>query len=510
MRIAELQQKSREHWDAIVIGSGMGGLTFASLFAQLAGKKVLLLERHYVPGGFTHSFERKGFRWDVGLHYVGAMGHGSPSRRLMDMVTGGKLAWHPLPDAFDVHHFPTLRMATFSDPSRYKASLCDQFPQEAPAIEQYFRDLADTAKAMGVQIWSWSLPDWISTPIRWVSPRATRLSTITVAQYFERYFKDSQLRAVLTSHWGDYGLVPERASFATHALITASYFGGAYYPVGGAERIAKCALEVIRKHGGDCLTSASVDRILVENGAAVGVVAANCEFRAPLIVSNAGIGKTFALLGEAPPEFASRQGTAAVTLYLGLRDSPLALGVNGENHWIHRSFEHRVGGEQLGSAFLSFGSMNNPDAQKHTAQVMSIIEQSVFAPWNGTRWRSRGEDYELLKRKLSEQLLAMAELATPGLRDLVEYQELSTPLTVQHFTGNAAIYGSPGSVERFRERKMTARTRIRNLLLAGSDACSLGIQGSMMGGVFAAGYALHPISGFPRIMKASTKIHSAL
>ncbi|HBY59118.1 MAG TPA: NAD(P)/FAD-dependent oxidoreductase [Solibacterales bacterium] len=498
----EMQMKSQQRWDAIVIGSGMGGLTFASLYSQLAGKRVLLLERHYVPGGFTHSFERKGFRWDVGLHYVGSMKSGTQPRQLMDLVTGGQLDWQALPDGFDVHHFPSLQMTTFSDPNRSKASLCERFPQEVPAIDKYFRDVAATAKAMGVQIWSWSLPGWISTPLRWLAPRATKLSTTTVADYLAQNFQNPQLRALLTSHWGDYGLVPEHASFATHALITASYFGGAYYPVGGAERIAECAVEVIRKHGGDCLTSANVDRILVESGAAVGVVAGGCEFRAPIVVSNAGAAKTFELLSKALPDLTSTRGTAVVTLYLGLKGSPLALGMKGENHWIHKSFEHRVGAE-LSSAFVSFGSLNHPGIKKHTAQVMSVVDPSLFEPWNGTQWKKRGEDYEALKRSLSEQLIALAEQAVPGLRDHIEYCELSTPLTTQHFTGSSAIYGSPGSVERFRKRKPTVRTGVTNLLLAGADACSLGIQGSLMGGVFAAGYALHPLSGFPRIIKAA-------
>jgi hypothetical protein len=60
-------------YDAIVIGSGVGGLTTASLMAQ-AGKKVLVLEQHYVAGGACHTFKSKGYEFATGIHYVGELG----------------------------------------------------------------------------------------------------------------------------------------------------------------------------------------------------------------------------------------------------------------------------------------------------------------------------------------------------------------------------------------------------------------------------------------------------
>ena len=60
-------------YDVIIIGSGMSGLTSAAILAK-EGKKVLVLERHYTAGGFTHVFKRPGYEWDVGIHYVGEMG----------------------------------------------------------------------------------------------------------------------------------------------------------------------------------------------------------------------------------------------------------------------------------------------------------------------------------------------------------------------------------------------------------------------------------------------------
>src|ERR1022692_110369 len=72
---------SQPGYDAIVIGSGMGGLAFASIMAKLRKWRVLVLERHFKIGGFTHTFTRPGgWSWDVGLHYVGEMGEGMMER----------------------------------------------------------------------------------------------------------------------------------------------------------------------------------------------------------------------------------------------------------------------------------------------------------------------------------------------------------------------------------------------------------------------------------------------
>src|SRR2546422_886859 len=85
-------------FDAIVIGSGAGGMTTAALLA-CEGKRVLVLERHTTAGGCTQVFRRNGYEWDVGLHYMGEVHRESSGlRRLFDRVTGGRLQWAPMPD----------------------------------------------------------------------------------------------------------------------------------------------------------------------------------------------------------------------------------------------------------------------------------------------------------------------------------------------------------------------------------------------------------------------------
>ena len=82
-------------YDAIVIGSGIGGLCAAALLG-LRGKRVLVLEKHFKIGGWTHTFKRKDYEWDVGIHYIGQANRAnSPIRRLFDIISDGQLQWSP-------------------------------------------------------------------------------------------------------------------------------------------------------------------------------------------------------------------------------------------------------------------------------------------------------------------------------------------------------------------------------------------------------------------------------
>ena len=92
----------KDEWDAIVIGSGIGGLTTAASLAKLDNKRVLVLERHYTAGGFTHTFRRPGYEWDVGIHYIGEVAHPKAmARRMFDFLTDGELDWADMGEVYD-------------------------------------------------------------------------------------------------------------------------------------------------------------------------------------------------------------------------------------------------------------------------------------------------------------------------------------------------------------------------------------------------------------------------
>jgi len=129
-------------YDAIVIGSGIGGLTAAAILSKQQNKRVLVLESHWLAGGQTHAFKRKGgYSWDVGLHYVGDMGPDSDTRTIMNYITNGEVKWDPQPGGVDTFHYPNLSLHQGDDFDQFKNDLERLFPDQKRGIQDYFDPL---------------------------------------------------------------------------------------------------------------------------------------------------------------------------------------------------------------------------------------------------------------------------------------------------------------------------------------------------------------------------------
>lgn len=530
---------SEEHYDLIVIGSGLGGLSTASLMAQLFDWKVLVLERHYVIGGFTHAFKRPDksanagnlskYEWDVGVHYIGTMREGSRNRAIFDFVTGGKLKWNRMPDPFEIFHYPDFDFHLYGDKRRFKHDLIEKFPHEERAIEKLFLDL-DRAEQWSMKAFlAANMPSFLK-PFLWLRAKMSEsLALMSTKEYFEKNFSDPQLIALLQSQWGTYGLPPSQSPFMMHAGIIRHFMNGGYYPEGGAGEIAENVIPLVESKGGKFLINHEASRILVENGRAIGVEVRHKrggkevlkQFHAPTIVSNVGAYNTFARL--LPPQVGAQSAShykrflapgSAVTVYLGLKESAKVLGVKGENHWFYASYDHErnSSGEgaingRPGHCYLSFPSLKNSQASAHTAELLAFVEYKDFETWAERKWQKRGDEYEALKQRIADGLIDLTEKHLPGFKDLIEYVEVSTPLSVEHFTGHpkGAIYGLLSTPERFRNISYGAKTAIPGLYLTGADAFMVGIVPALMSGMMTAGAMSGPF-GFLKVARKMKEI----
>lgn len=500
-------------YDAIVIGSGIGGLTTAALLAKHAGQRVLVLERHYTAGGFTHAFTRPGFEWDVGVHYIGeVLEPWQRGRRLFDHLSEGRLVWADMGDVYDTIVVEGRRYDLPKGREALRAALVDYFPNEETAIDRYLAALKAAVRFADLHFAEKVIPRplqrLIGGLLRWPSQRHARR---TVADVLDGITDNPELRAVLAGQWGDYGLPPAQASFFMHALVVSHYLNGAAYPVGGAPRFAETILPVIEAAGGAVLVRAEVEEIVVQDGRAVGVRMADGKLlRARSVISAAGAALTYGrLLPKAvrdgidvPPSLHEVPASGAhVSLYVGLDRSAEQLGLPRANRWLCPGPDHDANLARFDAdpeaplpvAYISFPSAKDPDyLRRHpdsaTIEVIVPAPYAWFEKWQETGWGHRGDDYEALKARFTERMLEALVRECPSVQGHIVHAELSTPLSTRHFAGHprGEIYGLAHTPTRFADRTLGPRTQVAGLYLAGSDVACAGVMGAAMGGVLAA------------------------
>ena len=507
------QWKPDGDYDAIVIGSGMGGLATAALLAQHAGKRVLVLERHTTAGGFTHVFRRKGYEWDVGVHYIGSV-HRDESflRTLFDRISGGGLEWEDMGDVVDTVIVGDRRVEYLAGREAWRQRMHAEFPDQADAIDHYMEMVDEVTQRTRTFFASKALPPAIGPVAGPLMRRGfLRLSDRTLGDVLDGLTSNQMLKAVLAAQFGDHGMPPSRASFAIHAMIFRHYLGGGAYPVGGSSRIAATVAPQIESAGGQIVLGAEVATILIGDGRkAEGVELVDGRtLSAPIVISDAGVPNTARkLLPEGAPgrdrliATVNRIGRSAchLCLYVGIRQTAEQLGLGRSNLWVYPDADQDAAidaymddpSAPIPLAYISFPSAKDPDFERRfpgraTVEVVSLANYDWFKPWEDKPWLKRGEDYDRLKERLSDRLLDILIREVPQLDGVIDYHELSTPISTRHFADydQGEIYGLEHSPARFRETALQPRTPLKGFYLTGQDVCTAGVAGALFGAVVA-------------------------
>jgi len=509
-------QHHHDSWDAIVIGSGIGGLACATALAR-TGKAVLVVEQQHTAGGLTQSFSRYGFQWDVGLHYLGEMGPDGEARAVIDWLSGGAIAFAPMGVVYDVVHFPGDFEVRFARPEAVlKQELKTKFPHSADDIDAFFAALLEAVHAGKALFTERALSGFLANVYAlWHQRDVQKWWGRTSTEVIDGLVSDPKLRAVLLAQNGNYGgMDPAATSFGMHAVVMRHYLNGGYYPVGGARVFAETLVPVIEQAGGALRLDATVQALVVEDGHATGVQLddGTC-LRAPAIFSDIGARNTVGLLpaGMRQSEWAKEVLSLApsvchVTLYLGLTGDIHAHGASPANHWFHESWDTDAGvwqnpaEEPAPVLFVSFPSLKDPshapgDHQRHTAEVVAIIDWDRFANWSDSSLHHRPDEYTDFKTAIERSMLAQFARHFPELAPMVAFHEVSTPLTMSAYRGahRGASYGLEVSPRRFLSDSLKARTPVPGLFLTGQDVTSPGVTGAMMGGVLSAAGIAHQI-----------------
>jgi len=495
-------------YDAVVIGSGIGGLTTAALLSEL-GWKVCVLEQHYTAGGYTHSYDREGYEWDVGVHYIGDVGVKTRTRRMFDFLSDGKLEWAPMDEEYDRFYIGDKVFCARAGKQEFRDNLVRQFPAEENAIDRYMELLSSVGGALSMLGMERLMKPWqrtVAAPYRkWKTPSHIYRKTYDV---LSEWTSDQDLIATICGQWGDMGLPPKQSAFLVHAMIARHYLYGGFYPVGGSWRIADTIIPRIQKAGGEVFTYARVKQIRVEQGSVAGVEMEDGHFiECPCVVSSAGMDITFReLLPPAVVDSAGytklmdkvRPSIGHLGVYIGLKSTAEELGLPRTNFWIYpgNDYDAAVEGFQddpdapFPVVYVSFPSAKDPDyLNRHpgtaTIEIVAPAPYRWFEKWKGTTWGKRGDEYEAFKDQLGERLMRHLYDKLPQLEGKVDYMEVSTPLSTEWFSAyrEGELYGLDHTPERLQQDWLGPRTRVPGLWLTGQDTLTCGVTGAMMAGV---------------------------
>lgn len=516
-------------WDAIVIGSGIGGMVCAGILSRMQNKRVLVLERHSKGGGYCHAFRRGEAKFDTGVHYVGGLTPGDPVFNALDYLTYGNLTWKKISDPLEICVLPGRRFEIPSDPSLHRQLLVKYFPDERKGIDTYFKIRRRHSLFYSMYYARDLFPDPFRSLLSLL--KYTDALRKTSNDILNRIIKSDELKAILAFRYGDYGLPPSLSPIGLQSVIDAHYEHGAYYPSGGSSAIFPALLPSIERNGGEVRTLHEVTEIIIENEIAVGVKAINPrenvseprEFRAPMIISSAGILNTFGKL--LPKELIEKKGVdltqvrganSVFSIFITLKRPPLQAGINAANYWIHGNInldeEYRLtwkNPESPGSCYVTFPSNKGNDELPATCEIIMPVSWEIFSKWKNQPAKKRDPDYYEFKERIVRSVISFVDNSIPGFSDLVESAEGATPLTYEYYGGfeGGAIYGIPPFKSRADVSLIRSQTPVKNLYLTGADSMMAGFYAATMSGIKTAA-VINGKASFFRIMSILQKEQS--
>jgi phytoene dehydrogenase-like protein len=447
-----------DSYPIIVVGSGLGGLGAACQLALL-GKKVLLLEKHNVPGGFATSFVRGRFEFEGALHElsdIGTVGNKGSLYRFLERLG-------VIPDKIDFVQVPEFYRSVFLDGydvtlpinvEDYKNKLIELFPAEKKGIED-FMEMCEAVLA-GIDYIASKRGQFSQVDVLKEHPWLARITGLTLSEVFDKFFKNKRLMAIISQLWGYLGLPPHRLNAYAYIAMFIIYLKfGAAFPNGRSHALTSSMIKAFQELGGEVRFNALVDRILVKDNRVWGVKLLNGDiYRCETVFSN--VNPICTAMKMLPSEivsddykkriYAPEIGPSAFSVYIGLNASHKELGFNAHETFINHS-------DDLIEAFNSFNKLEPPKYM--VAACYNHVDQNISPPGTtqlvlttlqmGKLWQSVSPDqYHRIKDWIANGMVELVEQTLcPNIRDYIEVAEAATPLTYYRYSKNleGAIYG---------------------------------------------------------------------
>ena len=457
-----------QSYDVVVIGAGNGGLASAATLAE-KGKRVIVFEKHNIPGGCGTSFRRGRFEFEVALHQLSSMGTKEKPGPLREQFRRygieDQIEWVEIKELFRVNFPDGTGISLPADRRKCEAHLCELFPEEKDAILGYFEAVyafcAESAAFAQKSAQSTGEPGALKKAVMKVGfpklyPSLAKYALKSTQEVLDEFFKSPKLQLALSAYWCFMGMPPARFPWAILAKCTNIYMEDKPFYLKGTSMVMNQALmEAIGRMGGLVRLNCAVERIVVENGRAVGVVDENgIEYRAKKIISNISPLATYGALlkKEDIPESAREYlkpytvGISALTCFIGLDCTPEELGFTTS---FTLNYESMNANEDFQDAYRLLPENDPLVATCYTVDDPSISPPGTSIITAGTlkyaaEWEKlTPEQYYEMKYEAGRRIVARLEKMYPGFTDHIEEMEIATPLTHMRYLNHpgGAIYG---------------------------------------------------------------------
>jgi all-trans-retinol 13,14-reductase len=503
-----------EEFDAIIIGSGVGGLATAICLAR-AGQNVLVLEQHYVPGGWSHSFTLNGQRFSPGVHYVGLIDEGqSTSELYKGLGIANDMVFFRMNEKAYEHCL--INNQNYDLPAgveNLKSTLIAQFPKEEKNIKEYVSLVEKVSYELQLMP---KLRGWwqkITVPFR--TKHFGKFALFPLKKVIGWHIKDPLLKTILNIQCGDHGLPPSRACFPVHCSVMSHYFDGGFYPMGGGGGLVKAMTNGVKNHGGEIRVKQSVKKIIIENKKALGVELENGEkLFAKNIISNADpsityldlIGKEHLSKGLQKKISKTKYSVTSLILFLTLDIDVTRFGIDSGNIWMMKDddmdsqFEELTKGgvdegDEFPALFISCTTIKDPvsfNGRYHNFEVVTYIDYDKLPDFKNEK-EYQTDEYKIFKEKVINKFMNNMEKIIPNAKKHIVQAELGTPKTNEFYVNstNGNVYGTEKTLNQVGPFSFKNKTEIENLYLCGASTLSHGVAGATHSGVSTAALILN-------------------
>lgn len=497
----------------IIIGSGLGGLATAAMLAK-NGYLVTVLEQEAQIGGCLQCFTRKGAKFETGMHYIGSASEGQTLNRLMKYLEIDKeVQLSPLDrDGYDVVALGGKQYRFANGREAFIEQMTTYFPHQHGNLVRYY-DLIE-------QIASASSMHSLSHVQGKTSINTADYQLRSINEVIDKIISDPLLAKVLVGNLPLYAAEKDKTPFSTHAFIFDFYNQSAFRIKGGSDIVAKALVHTIERYGGKVLTKKQVTQIICDDTHAVAVEvkdkmqkAGKSIMTCDYVISDAHPMRTLELLDTKliRPAFRHRinqipQTVGVFSVYLHFKKNAMPymnhnyFGYQYDTPW---NCEHYT--EQTwpkGFLYMHFCPDDSEVSDSDTSSTKEDIHPPSFASsgvilsymqmedverWKDTQIGCRGKEYEEMKKRKAEKLLAVLQQHFPGIQEKIEEYYTSTPLTYLDYTGTerGSMYGNARDITMGPACRVPHRTKVPNLFLTGQNINSHGMLGVLVGSIVA-------------------------